>query len=116
MIQVEDPNGGKPIDYTDKVIEKADECIQFLELVKERATDDCPYDVEFNAGGAKCLIHEICDIVKKVSDHYEKTVENCANEARPDDRKRGDIPLSAPNKEKKPPKDISKCYEPEEKK
>lgn len=87
MIQVQDPNGGKPIDYTDKVIEKADECIQFLELVKERAHDDCPYDVEYNAGGAKDLIHEICDIVKKVSDHYEKTVDNGGGEARKSDGK-----------------------------
>ena len=101
MIQVEDPNGGKPIDYTDKVIEKADECIQFLELVKERAHDDCPYEVEYNADGAKRVLREVCEIAKTCSDNYEQTVENCANEARPDDRKRGDIPLSAPKKEKK---------------
>lgn len=88
MRPVHDINGGKPTDYTDKLIEKVDEVIAFCEKVKEYAHDDCPYDVEYNADGAKHALREVCEIAKRCSDNYERTADNCVDEARPTDRKK----------------------------
>lgn len=71
MRPVYDLHGGKPKDYTDTLVAKCDECIKSLECVKEKAHDDCPYNVEFAADCAKHILREICEISKKCSDNYE---------------------------------------------
>lgn len=76
MRPIRDIHSGMSIDYTHKLIEKVDVCIQFLERAKERARDDCPYEVEYNADVAKHTLREICEIAKKVCDYYEITGDN----------------------------------------
>ena len=75
MRPIRDLNDGRLTDYTDEIITDTDKIIECLELLKVVAHDDCPYTVEFFADSAKHSLREVCEIVEKVCDHYERTSE-----------------------------------------